>query len=134
MATAAVYALGDLPLRLFVPAGGEVLDIAWRINTHALWGWIALAVTMGLFAIMRANGAMLAPMLIFAATMWVCRVPFAKALQPWLGEVAIWWSFPFGSVCSAAAAWAYYRWGPWRRQGLMLAGAEPPAEDSHLGE
>ena len=133
-ATAIVYALGDLPLRLFVPGGGEVLDIAWRINVHALWGWIALAVSMGLFAIMRANGAMLAPMLIFAATMWLCRVPFAVGLQPWLGDAAIWWSFPFGSVCAALGAWAWYRRGLWRRQGLMLAGAEPPADDGRVGE
>ena len=132
--TGIVFALGDLPLRLFVPAGGVVLDIAWRINTHALWGWIALAVSMGLFAIMRANGAMLAPMLIFAATMWVFRVPFAVGLQPWLGDAAIWWSFPFGSICAALGACAYYRWGGWRQQGLMLAGAEPPAEDGHVGE
>ena len=133
-ATAIVYALGDLPLRLFIPAGGEVLAIAWRINVHALWGWIALAVSMGLFAIMRANGAMLAPMLIFAATMWVCRVPFAVGLQPWLGDAAIWWSFPFGSICAALAAGAWYRYGGWRRQGLMLAGAEPPADDGRVGE
>ena len=134
LATGVVYALGDLPLRLFVPAGGEVLDIAWRINTHALWGWIALSVSLGLFAIMRANGAMLAPMLIFAATMWLCRVPFAVGLQPWLGDVAIWWSFPFGSICAALGAVAWYRRGSWRRQGLMLAGAEPPADDGHVGE
>ena len=133
-ATAIVYALGDLPLRLFIPAGCEVLAIAWRINVHALWGWIALAVSMGLFAIMRANGAMLAPMLIFAATMWVCRVPFAVGLQPWLGDAAIWWSFPFGSICAALAAGAWYRYGGWRRQGLMLAGAEPPADDGRVGE
>ena len=134
LTTGIVYALGDLPLRLFLPGGGEVLDIAWRINLHALWGWIALSVTMGLFAIMRANGAMLAPMLIFAVTMWACRVPFAAALQPSLGDAAIWWSFPFGSICSALAAWAYYRWGGWRQQGLLLAGAEPPADDGHVGE
>ena len=81
-ATAGVYALGDLPLRLFIPAGGAVLDQAWRINQIALWGWIALSASMGLFAIMRANGAMLAPMLIFGLTMWVVRVPFALLLRP----------------------------------------------------
>ena len=78
-----VYALGDLPLRLFIPEGGEVMAKAWQINLIALWGWIALSASMGLFAIMRANGAMLAPMLIFASTMWLMRVPFAWALQPW---------------------------------------------------
>lgn len=133
-ATALVYALGDLPLRLFIPAGGEVLDTAWRINLIALWGWIALSASMGLFAIMRANGAMLAPMLIFGLTMWVFRVPFALLLRPVLGEAAIWWSFPFGSITSGLLALAWYRWGGWRNRPLMMAGIAAPAEDVHVGE
>jgi Na+-driven multidrug efflux pump len=133
-ATAGVYALGDWPLRLFIPAGGPVLEKAWQINLIALWGWVALAATMGLFAIMRANGAMVAPMLIFALTMWVCRVPFAWLLTPYLGEAAIWWSFPFGAVCSALAALAWYRWGTWRRRGLLLAGLDTQADEGHVGE
>lgn len=133
-ATVAMYALGEAPLRLFIPAGGEVLDIAWRINLIALWGWIALSVTVGLFAIMRANGAMLAPMLIFALTMWAFRVPFALGLRPWLGDAAVWWSFPFGTICSALIAWAYYRWGGWRQQRAMLADLDTQVEEGHVGE
>ena len=134
LATAGVYALGDLPLRLFIPAGGEVLQKAWQINLIALWGWIALSASMGLFAIMRANGAMLAPMLIFGLTMWVFRVPFALLLRPVLGEAAIWWSFPFGSITAALLALAWYRWGGWRSRPLMLAGIAAPAEDVRVGE
>ena len=133
-ATAGVYALGDLPLRLFIPAGGAVLDQAWRINLIALWGWIALSASTGLFAIMRANGAMLAPMLIFGLTMWVVRVPFALLLRPLLGEAAIWWSFPFGSITAALMALAYYRWGRWRERRLMLAEIAAPPEEVHVGE
>lgn len=133
-ATVAMYALGEAPLRLFIPAGGEVLDIAWRINLIALWGWIALSVTVGLFAIMRANGAMRAPMLIFALTMWAFRVPFALGLRPWLGDAAVWWSFPFGTICSALIAWAYYRWGGWRQQRAMLADLDTQVEEGHVGE
>ena len=134
LATAGVYALGDLPLRLFIPAGGEVLQKAWQINLIALWGWIALSASMGLFAIMRANGAMLAPMLIFGLTMWLFRVPFALLLRPVLGEAAIWWSFPFGSITAALLALAWYRWGGWRSRPLLLAGIAAPTEDVHVGE
>lgn len=138
LATAVVYALGEWPLRLFVPGGGPVLAQAWQINLYALWGWVALSITVGLFAIMRANGAMAAPMLIFAGTMWVMRVPFAAGLQPWLGPAAIWLSFPFGTLSSALVAWWWYRWGSWRRQGLMLEAAqteaESQAEAGHVGE
>ncbi len=132
--TAGVYALGDLPLRLFIPQGGAVLATAWDINLIVLWGWIALSASMGLFAIVRANGATLAPMLIFGLSMWVVRVPFAWALQPALGEAAIWWSFPFGSVCGAGLALAYYRWGGWRDRRPMLAELAAPAQQGHVGE
>lgn len=119
-ATVIVYALGDLPLRLFLPDGGDALAIARDINWIALWGWIVLSVTSGLSAIVRANGAMLAPTLVFLVTMWVLRVPFAAALQPMMGAAAIWWSFPLGSFASALLAFAYYRWGGWRRNTLMV--------------
>ena len=132
--TAAVYALGDAPLRLFIPAGGEPLAIAWRIHLIALWGWVALSASLGLFAIMRANGAMLPPTLIFAATMWGLRVPFAEWLQPHLGSDAIWWSFPAGCIGAAVLALAYYRWGRWRDKPLLLADMDAPTEEMHLGE
>lgn len=134
VATAAVYALGDRPLRLFMPEGGEVLALAWQINLIVLWGWIALSASMGLFGVVRANGAMLPPMLIFAVSMWAARVPFAQVLQPVLGADAIWWSFPFGSICAAAMALSYYRWGHWRRRPLMLAGHRPTPEEAQAGE
>lgn len=133
-ATAIIYALGELPLRLFMPEGGEVLATAWHINLIALWGWIALSASMGLFGVVRANGAMLPPMLIFAVSMWAFRVPFAKGLEPLLGASAIWWSFPFGSVCAALLALVYYRWGRWRSRPLMLGSLQPVPVQAQAGE
>lgn len=109
-----VYALGDLPIRLFLPEGGEALDVAKEINLVVLWSWPIIAVTFGLFAIVRANGVMLPSAIIFAITMWGMRVPFANMLQTTLGSAAVWWSFPVGTFASAALAYAYYRMGRWR--------------------
>jgi Na+-driven multidrug efflux pump len=111
--------LGDWPLQLFLPQGGETLAKARGINDIVLWGWVVQAITGGLCAIMRSNAAMLAPTLIYGITMWVVRVPFAKALEPSLGEAAIWWSFPMGTANSALLAWVYYRWGGWRNKRLV---------------
>lgn len=128
-AALSLYLLGawfdELPLRLFIPSAGPVLEKARDINVVVLWSWVALAITMSLSGIVRANGAMLPPTLIFIITMWLGRVPFALGLQPWLGEAAIWWSFPFGTVTSALLTYAYYRWGRWRERGLMLEQAAP---------
>ena len=129
--TALIYGAGalfdELPLRLFIPNDGAVLREARDINFIVLWGWIALSITMSLSAVVRANGAMLAPTLVFIVTMWAFRVPFALGLEPWLGESAIWWSFPFGALSSALLAWAYHRWGRWRERPLMLSRAGPAA-------
>jgi putative MATE family efflux protein len=120
VAAAVVYALGDLPLRLFLPHAGESLAIAHHINMIVLWGWTMLAITNGLSAMVRANSAMLAPTLIYAATMWAMRVPFAVGLTGLLGADAVWWSFPVGTIGSALLALAYYRWGGWRKNKLMV--------------
>ena len=116
-----IHGLGELPLKLFLPQGGEVLAKAQDINQIAIWGWIVLAVTSGLSAVVRANGATAAPTIIYAVTMWAFRVPFASMMQRWLGESAIWWSFPVGTISSALLAFLFFRFGKWRDNDLMLA-------------
>jgi putative MATE family efflux protein len=116
-----VYLLGDLPLLLFLPEGGEALRTAREINNIALWNWPIVAITFGLFAVVKANGVMLPPAIIFAITLWGLRVPFATLLQPAMGADAIWWSFPVGASASAVLAYAYYRWGGWRAHALMAS-------------
>lgn len=116
-----IYTLGDAPLRLFLPDGGEALQTAREVNEIVLWSWPVVAITFGLFAIVRANGVMLPSAIIFAITMWGLRVPFANILQPVLGSAAIWWSFPVGTFASALLAYGYYRWGDWRSHAPMTS-------------
>ena len=119
-----IYALGDAPLLLFLPEGGEPLRTAREINAIVLWSWPVIAITFGLFAVVKANGVMLPSAIIFAITMWGLRVPFANMLQPEFGAAAIWWSYPVGSIASALLAFAYYRWGKWRRHAPMTTHLE----------
>ena len=81
-----------------------------------------------------ANAAMLAPTMIFAVTMWIFRVPFALALEPYLGASAIWWSFPVGSISSALLAFAYYRWGRWRQNRPILSETDASSAGREDGE
>ncbi len=115
-----LYALGDLPLLLFLPSGSEALRTASTINHHVLWGWIPFAITFVLFGIVRANGAIVPPTIILCIALWAIRVPFAIELKPWLGQASIWWSFPLGTIASALGAFGYYRWGGWRKKKLMM--------------
>ena len=119
-----VLALGDLPLRLFLPQGSASLDIAHDINRTVLWSWSVLAITAGLLSIVRANGVMIPPTIVFALTMWGFRVPFAHFFEPFLGQASIWWSFPVGTISSALLALLYYRFGGWRRKALLMDSVE----------
>lgn len=114
-----IYAFGELLLTIFLPDGGEALRMALRINLLVLWSWIPLAITMVLFGIVRANGAMMPPTLIMVGTLWLVRIPFAEYMQRHWGSDAIWWSFPVGTIMCALLAFLYYRFGPWQKKSLM---------------
>ena len=66
--------------------------------------------------------------------MWVLRLPFAWLLEPYLGEAAIWWSFPFGALCAAAMALYWYRRGSWRQRPLMMDEVPVSGEEGRVGE
>jgi len=114
-----IYASGELLLSLFLPDGGETLRTALWINLLVLWSWIPLAVTMVLFGIVRANGAMMPPTLIMVGTLWLIRIPFADYMQRHWGADAIWLSFPVGTIMCALLAFLYYKFGPWQKKSLM---------------
>lgn len=121
---AIIYLLGDLSLHIFLPAGSEALPVAYHINTVVLWSFVVFTISFTLSGVVRATGAVLAPLVILTISMWAIRVPFAKMLEPALGADAIWWSFPLGTITSAVLTVAYYQFGGWRKA-RMMSGSEP---------
>lgn len=101
-------------LGLFLPPGGEALDIARHIHLTVSWSFILFGATLVLSGVVRANGAVLVPLLILIITAIPARLGIAIALLPMMGADAIWWSFPAGSIVSIILTVAYYRWGKWR--------------------
>ena len=123
-----VVALADRgALALFLPPGSPATPIASHINLVVSWGFILFGATMVLTGVVRANGAVLAPLVILAVSMFPVRLGAAFALGPALGPDALWWSFPLGSAASLAMAAAYYRFGGWRK---MKIGVPEPAPDA----
>lgn len=110
-----VYLAGDNVLRLFLPAGSPSLAIARHIDHIVLWSFIIFAVYTVLTGAVRATGAAMQMAVIVFIAMWVGRLPFAMLLRPWLGQDAIWWSFPMGTVAASVLGLLYYRFGGWRR-------------------
>ncbi|HEY4144622.1 MATE family efflux transporter [Pinirhizobacter sp.] len=119
-----VYLFNQAALRLFLHDDSAAVAIGQHINAIVVWSFLFFGVTFVLFGVVRATGAVYAPLVILTIGLWLVRYPFARALSPTLGADAIWWSFPVGSLVSVLAAIAYYRYGGWR-QARML-GAAPP--------
>ena len=94
-------------LSLFLPAGSPSLEIARHLNHIAVWSFLFFGVTFVVSGVVRATGAVIPPLLILGAALWLVRIPFASWLQPRLGIDAIWWSFPVSSICAMAASLAY---------------------------
>lgn len=101
-------------LSLFLSEGSPSIAIAQHINLLVSWGFILFGATMVLFGVVRANGAVIAPLVILGIALFAIRLGGAFALEPLLGTDAIWWSFPLGSAASLVMAFWYYLRGGWR--------------------
>ncbi len=106
-------------LWLFLGSDPLSIGIATRINLIAGWSFVLFGVSMVLSATVRANGAVVGPLVILAIAMFPVRFGLAYALEPTLGADAIWWSFPAGSLASMIMTIGYYRLGNWRKVRLV---------------
>ncbi len=116
---AVIYLLGDLTLRIFLPAGSPALPLAHHINDRVLWGFVLFSVTFSLSGVVRATGAVWAPLIILTLAIYGFRIPFAALLAGRLGPDSIWWSFPLGSAMSSGLTVLYYLKGGWRKSHMM---------------
>jgi putative MATE family efflux protein len=119
-----VVITGSIALLLYVlgillPRGSPSLPLAHHINMIVLWGFVFFSITFALNGVVRATGAVWAPMAILIISMIGVRIPFAALLIPRFGADAIWWSFPLGTITSAALTGLYYKFGGWRRVHML---------------
>jgi putative MATE family efflux protein len=112
-------------LGLFLPPAAEALKVGSHLNHLVTWSFIFFGVSMVLFGVVRATGAVMMPLIILTFTLLLVRFPVAALLQSKFGVDAIWWSFPVSSAIAAVLAVIYYKFGGWRKA-RMLAGIEAP--------
>ncbi|MFS0735686.1 MATE family efflux transporter [Sphingomonas sp. 1P06PA] len=110
-------------LGLFLGAGSPAIPIAEHIHRLAGWSFILFGVSLVLFATVRANGAVIAPLVILTVALFPVRLGLARLAYPVLGADAIWWSFPAGSLATLLLGAGYYRFGSWRKGSFV-----PPAQ------
>jgi putative MATE family efflux protein len=104
---------------LFLGDEADAIGIARRIHLIVSWSFVLFGISFVLASVVRATGAVLAPLLIMFIALWVVRLPVALALTPSLGADAIWWSFPVGSLASLLMIVAYYLHGHWRETKMI---------------
>ncbi len=102
-------------LALFLGGDSPALPIAQHIHLIASWSFLMFGVTMVIFGTVRANGSVIAPLVILFVAMFPIRLGFVFALLPHIGREALWWTMPLGSFASMVMALAHYRAGGWRK-------------------
>jgi putative MATE family efflux protein len=118
-----LLAVADRPaLALFLGGGSPALPIARHIQILATWSFLLFGVTLVLFGTVRANGAVIGPLVILFIGLVPVRLGFAFGAYPWLKADALWLSFPVSSFANMALAIAFYLHGGWRRSRM----APPP--------
>jgi putative MATE family efflux protein len=117
----------DRPLfALFLPEGSAARVIASHLNRVVTGSFVFFGVAVALFGVVRATGAVIAPLVILTITLLAVRFPVAEFFLGGYGVDAVWWSFPVSSGLSALLAVLYYRYGGWRSAHMMPANAAQP--------
>ena len=115
-----LLAVADRPaLALFLGGHSPALPIAEHIQILATWSFLLFGVTMILFGVVRANGAVLGPLIILAIGLYPVRLGFALGAYPWLKADALWLSFPVSSLANMTMAIGFYLHGGWKKQRMM---------------
>ena len=117
----AIELLDTAVFGLFLPAGSAALRIATHLNRIVTGSFIFFGISVALFGVVRATGAVMAPFVILTVSLLVVRFPLAQGFLDTYQADAVWWSFPVSSVLAALLAALYYRYGGWRQAHLMSA-------------
>jgi putative MATE family efflux protein len=111
-----LLAVADRPaLALFLGGDSPALPIARHIQILATWSFLMFGVTLVLFGTVRANGAVIGPLVILFVGLVPVRLGFALGAYPRLGADALWLSFPVSSFANMSLAVAFYLHGGWRK-------------------
>jgi putative MATE family efflux protein len=115
----ALELLDTVAFRVFLPAGSPSLAVATHLNHVVTWSFLFFGVSMTLFGVVRATGAVWAPLWTLIIAMLLVRYPVAKFFLGTYHQDAIWWSFPISSALSSVLAILYYQYGGWRSAHML---------------
>jgi putative MATE family efflux protein len=120
-------------LGLFMPDGSAAIPIAIHINHIIGWSYILMGVSIVLTFLVRANGAVIAPLVILIVSAVLVRFGIGFGLYPHYGADAIWWAFIGASIASFGLSVAYYLHGGWRTAKVTLAPGHAETAEHAIG-
>ena len=106
-------------LGLFLPADSNAIPVAIHINHVIGWSYILMGISMVVTFIVRANGAVVGPLVILILSGVIVRFTVGFGLHDAYGADAIWWAFIATGVTSVILSVAYYYHGGWRDRSLL---------------
>lgn len=109
-----IYALSEHFIGVFLPDGSPSLAIAQHANHIILWSFPLFGVSMVLSGVVRAAGAVVAPLMVLVLSLLVVRAPLAQYSVGHWGADGVWWSFVISSLVALTLTVVYYRFGNWR--------------------
>jgi putative MATE family efflux protein len=118
----AIELLDQRIFALFLPAASAALTVASHMNRIVTPSFIFFGVSVALFGVVRATGAVIAPLVILTISLLLVRYPLAQLFLERFQVDAVWWSFPLSSLLSCILALLYYRFGGWRGAHMQPAG------------
>ena len=122
-----LIALFDEPiLALFLEGGGEAIATGQHMMHLINWSFVLFGIAMVMFGTMRANGIVLAPLIILTLSLFFVRIGFYLVSYSSLGVDGLWLSFPVSTTVTMLLGWAYYRWGRWREVKLHVGFSTAP--------
>ncbi|MCK9542179.1 MAG: MATE family efflux transporter [Novosphingobium sp.] len=107
-------------LALFLGGDSPALDVGEHIIAIATWSFVFSGIVVVLNGTMRAYGEVVLPLIVMVVAMYPGRIGFYFATRPWLGEDAVWWAFPAGTLLSVALTWLAYAKGRWRDKRISV--------------
>ncbi len=115
-------------LGLFLPAGSAAIPIAIHINHVIGWSFMLMGVSVVVTFAVRANGAVVAPLVILIVAAVVVRFSVGFGLHNRYGADAIWGAFIAASLASCILSLVYYLHGGWKKAKAMPFAPPAPAE------
>ena len=118
-----IYLASRHAIGIFLPAGSNSIAIAEHINHIVLWSFPLFGISMVLSGVVRAAGAVMAPLLVLVVALLLVRAPMAYwAIDHW-GADGVWWSFSISAIVAGGLTVAYYLFGNWRAARMARSAA-----------